>query len=275
MKHFLHTLIISGLFLCLLPIKNTQARVDILPRKIVMEPRDRSAEITVLNLFDKSGTFRVDIIHHKQNEDGTYTLLENPLSEDFDPSSAVRYSPRQFTLPPGGRQKIRISLRKPTDLPEGEYRFHVKTLRFAGLDDEAKEINTNLDGPKVFMKMNMGVSIPVIVRHGSALFAQASLSDVELLSADKTQKGTKPELHFTISREGNKGTMGTIKVFWQPSGAQERQIGIVSNMNLFTDITQRQAQVPLSELPRGTGTIRVIYTDDFSDTVFDEIILQQ
>ncbi len=250
-----------------------QARIDILPRKIVMEPRDRSAEITVLNLFDKSGTFRVDIIYYRQNEDGSYTEIDEPLDPNFDPKTAVRYSPRQFVLPPGGRQKIRLSLRKPANLPEGEYRFHVKTLRFAELDEAPQEIQT--EGPAVSMKMNIGVSIPVVIRHGGNLNVQAKLSDVTLIPPHQTRDGEHAALQFTINRSGNKGMLGTVRAFWQPKGEDEREIGLVNNMNVFSEITKRKVNLSLREFPQGPGTIRLIYTDDFSNTTFDEIILQQ
>ena len=49
-------------------------------------------------------------------------------------------------------------------------------------------------------------------------------------------------------------------------------------MNLFTEIAYRDVAVPLELLPTGTGTIRVLYTEDAGvnkGRVFDEIVLQR
>lgn len=59
--------------------KQAYARIDILPQKIVMEKRDRNAEFTVLNLLNTTGTFRIEIVNFRQNEQGVYTEIKEPL----------------------------------------------------------------------------------------------------------------------------------------------------------------------------------------------------
>ncbi len=271
--------IISFAFLSVLMILTAfssvaSARVDIVPRKIVMDTRDRSAEITILNLFDKEGTFRIDLVSNKQNEDGTYTVLDHDLDVNFDPSKIARFSPRQFTLPSKGRQKVRISLRKPAELPEGEYRFHVKALRFAALDGaDNKEASS---GTSVSMLMNIGVTIPVIVRNG-ALESSAKIRDVRLVSSSKSKTG-KNELQMVIEREGNKSTIGSLSAFWEPSGSVEAdRIGYIDNMNIFTDINKRYVNLPLRYIPKGSGAIRLRYVNNGLDkgAVYDELLLDQ
>ena len=274
--------IFSFVFLCffLIPIvapAPANARIDIIPRKIVMDSRDRSAEITILNLFDAEGTFRIDIVYNKQNEDGTYTVMEEPLDVNFDASKVVRFSPRQFTLPPKGRQKIRISLRKPADLPEGEYRFHVKALRFAALDGVPKAGSSG-GGTSISMVMNLGVTIPVVVRHGD-LESDAQFENVRLVSGSKTESG-RPELQMVIKREGTQSTIGSLSAFWEPKGSSESdRIGYIDNMNLFTDITQRQVVLPLRYIPQGSGAIRLRYIENglakTKGDVYDELLLEQ
>ncbi len=268
--------VFSLLCLMLFPIC-AQARVDIIPRKIIMDTRDRSAELTVLNLFDTEGTFRVDVLSYRQNEDGTYKTLDVPLDINFDPNKVVRFSPRQFTLPSMGRQKIRVSLRKPSDLAEGEYRFHIKVLRFADLDAPSSSDEDN--GMSISMKMNVGVAIPILVRHGG-LSSTAQLKNVNLISdTSKTNTG-KPELRMTIERNGNQSTIGFLEAIWKPDGYSETdRIGYIDNMNVFTDISQRQVSLPLKYIPQGAGSIHLRYVENgLSKTkgnVYDEVSLDQ
>ncbi len=259
---------------CLLPL-HAYARIDIIPRKIVMDSRDRSSEITILNMFNKEGTFRVDVMHHRQNEDGTYTILDTPLDVNFDTDKTVRFSPRQFTLPSQGRQKIRISLRKPAELAEGEYRFHVKVLRLADLDN-ASTVPVNQTG--ISMKMNVGVSIPVVVRHGN-LESQAKMTKTRLVSGANTERG-RPELHMTIERTGTQSTIGSLEALWEPDGHSESdRIGYIDNMNIFTDVERRHVQLPLKYVPKGAGVIRLRYVENGLEktkgTVYDELLLEQ
>ena len=248
------------------------ARIDVIPRKIVMDARGHGAEITILNLFNEPGTFRVDLVSMRQNEDGSYTSLEAPLDENFDPEKIVRFSPRQFTLPADGRQKIRLSLRKPADLPDGEYRFHVKALRFANQSNEEPE-----QGMRISMSMNVGVSIPVVVRHGEL---ERSVARIECPRIIPVGESGKPELAATVKRIGDTSTIGSLEVLWEPAGYDEAErIGYIDNMNIFTDITQRYATLPLKYIPQGAGAIRLKYIDNGNDrtkgTVFDEVLIER
>lgn len=246
----------------------SHARIDILPRKVVMENRDRSAEITVMNLFDEPSMMRASIIHYRQNEDGSYTKLEAPLSDVFDPEPIARFSPRQFILSPGGRQKIRLSLRKPADLAEGEYRFHVLVTRYDVEDEKAQ----STQGVGIQLQMNMGVAIPVVVRQGN-LDVSAKMEDIRIIPASESSSG-RPRLGLTILREGSAGSIGELQVLWTPKGAKTRKIGEITNMNVFSEINKRNIAVPLEELPLGAGQLRLIYKND-DGNVFDEVILDQ
>jgi len=247
----------------------SHARIDILPRKIVMESRDRSAEITVMNLFDEPSMMRVTVIHYRQNEDGTYTRLEKPLSDVFDPDTVARFSPRQFILSPGGRQKIRLSLRKPADLQEGEYRFHVLVTRYDVENENAQAVNS---GANIQLKMNMGVAIPIVVRQGN-LDVSARMEDIRIIPASEADSG-RPQLGVTILRDGSAGSIGELQAFWTPKGAKSRLVGEITNMNVFPEIRRREVVMPLRELPLGAGQLRLIYTND-DGAVYDEVILDQ
>ncbi len=244
-----------------------QARIDIVPQKIIIENRDRNGELTVLNLFAIKGTFRIELVSFRQDEDGVYKELSTPLSNNFNPKEIVRFSPRQFTLDAYGRQKIRISLRKPADLPEGEYRFHVKAMRLAQ-EDEKKQVNSNA----VNIITNVGVTIPVIIRHGNTT-AKAQLSDLNVVDESQT-KTHKPELHLNISREGNASTMGMLEILLRTPNGEERRIGRITNMNVFTDIAMRKVKVPLYENPKGKGRLIARYFDNKNKKeIFDEATL--
>lgn len=259
-------------FMSIITFSNSvQARIDIVPRKIIIENRERSGDLTILNLTNEVSTFRMDIVSFRQNENGIYEELEAPLNPAFDPASIVRFSPRQFTLKGGGRQKVRLSIRKPANLPDGEYRFHIKALRLAQPDP-------NLPNG-VYLHANIGVTIPVVVRNGDTS-VQARISDVKLVGPSKTEKN-RPELHLQINRQGTESAIGTLAVFWKPQGSSERKIGNIGNMNVFTDVDKRFVQIPLTEMPYGKGTITVRYLKDSDKTdsdkgeVYDEVSLQR
>lgn len=251
-------------FLFILPANMAFARIDILPRKIVLDARERSAEITILNLFDQPSLYRLSLIHYRQKTDGTYETLEQPLSAAFDPEQSVRISPKQFKVSAGGRQKIRLSVRRPADLPDGEYRFHLVAKRY----EVAGEGNTskNTEGAAVSMKINVAVAIPIVVRQGNAAVTVA-IGDVGYV-APTSANNNRHELMVTVNREGNAGAIGELAVF-----RGDERIGYITNFNIFSEIPYRTIGIPLASDPRGQGPLRVVYTDD-NDVVYDEKNIQ-
>lgn len=266
MKPFLPAL---ALFvLALTPLLAYAARVDVLPRKILLDDRQRSADITLLNLGDKPGIVRISMISYAQDEKGEYKELAAPLNPAFDPEKLVRISPKQFALPPGGRQKVRLSIQKPADLPDGEYRFHIKALSFDEGDFSVRR--TPVRGSGTSIKTNVAVAIPVVVRKG-ALSTGAKLGNIRYLSAE--QSGTKqPALQLDITRTGAAGTMGTLHAYSESGGP--REIGILNNVNVFSEIKTRTVVIPLREVP--PGNIRLQYVNDFDDKgVLDEVVVEK
>lgn len=244
-----------------------KGRIDISPRRIVMEPRDRSSEFTLINMSDEEGTFRVKIIYYKQDENGTYTKLDAPLTPVFDAEQIIRLSPRQFTLAPNGRQKVRFSIRKPADLPDGEYRFHLLAMRMSDYGPPAPAD----EGEKIVgMNMNISTAIPVLVRHGN-VGVKATLSDANYSASN--QEG-KPEVKVTINREGNISTVGTIKVLWTPAGGNTTEVGQVTNMNVFPEISKRFAVIPLQAPLQGSGSLQIVYMNEQTMDTYAETTLQ-
>jgi P pilus assembly chaperone PapD len=249
-----------------------EAKIDILPRRVVIEGRNKSGEITILNLGTKPMGYRIGIINYRQDEKGVYTLLNEPLNPAFDPEKYIRLSPRQFTLPVGGRQKIRFSVRPPADLPEGEYRFHVAANSLAPVEPGSEEKR----GAAVGLRINLGVSIPVVYRHGN-LSATAKIIDAQWVTAQQNEQGANG-MNVTIGRQGNSSTIGLLEVYWTPNGGTEEKIGYVVNANVFIDVEKRSVFVPMKSLPSGSGTVRIRYLNDIGPkkgAVYDEIIRQQ
>ncbi len=262
MKTILFAFLLS--FIALVP--DAHARVDLVPRIVVMQDRDRAAEMTVLNLSNETRDVEIDILDYRQLPPaGNYESLTTLLNPDFNHADIVRFSPRTFVLGPLGKQKVRISLRKPADLPEGEYRFHPRALSYPHNPKKAEAG----DRMRVQVGMNVGIAIPVIVRNGD-LKVESKLSDFELLSPQQANMN-KPALKFIAHREGTASSIGEIHIQWAKEGTDFQEIGILTNFNVFTELTERVAIVPLSAFPT-SGTMKVTYTDSVTGKIYDEII---
>lgn len=234
------------------------ANVMISPIYIIFSDRDRSAEVTLFNTSSTSNVYRLAWTYKRQKEDGSYTNLVGPLDAAHDPATFMRFSPRQVMLPPGAKQKIRIQLQKPADLPDGEYRMHLELQRLPNMDSvkstQEKDIQMHLN---VFL----GISMPVIVRQG-VYDARTEIVDARFVTRKVTEGGSgKPELMVKVTRTGKHGTYGRLRAFWQHDG-QEEQVGALNNFSIYAENPDRIGYVQLSLDSIPSGALRIVYEGD-------------
>ena len=237
------------------------ANITVSPLRVIFDGRTRSAEVMLLNMSTEENTYRIGWVYNKQQENGQYERIDTPLNPDFDPAQFIKFSPRQVTIPPSGRQKVRLSLRKPADLPDGEYRAH---MIFQNLPDDNADpsIGPPAEGVSIGFSVTLGFSIPVTVRQGE-YDAQVNITNPRFLSpADVGSKETQPFLEITLNRTGKHSTLGRVIVTWDRSEKEGKRVGILNNVSLFPEIGKRITRIPLSENAISGGNLTVTYHGD-------------
>lgn len=263
-KAFYHSGLILFCMLIGLVVPASQAMADLLisPTRVAFNGKDRSKQIALINQSTETKTYKVFFRDQKMSELGQYTEL---TEEDTDYQTArdmVKFSPRQVRLAPGQRQTIRLSLRRPAGLADGEYRSH---LVLEGLPNaETAKPNIKKKGVGAMLHARMAFTMPVIVRHGQVQ-ADADLASFKF-TPPPSKRDPYPQLDLEILRSGNGSTMGQLKVFWQENlNADPAQIGILNNVAVFPEMDRRKISVRLSEGRPKPGIITVIYagTDEY------------
>jgi fimbrial chaperone protein len=245
-------LFIMGL---LLTTTDAQADLAITPWRVVFQTRDRSASVQLLNLTDHTNTYRMGWMIMKATAEGKYEMVMKVDNKDpHSVANMVFFSPRQVTIEPHGQQVIRLSLRRPADLPPGEYRAHMTMTRLT--KQETPQQDSNAKGIELALNVNLGFSIPIIVRQGEDRDLKISLSNPEL----KIQ-GKQTVLKLDINRDAGKfSSYGTIHIFWQMPKGKEQEVGTLTNIALYPELKTRHIAVPLTAKENiTTGKIRVVY----------------
>jgi P pilus assembly chaperone PapD len=251
-----------------LPSETAQAQgvgnLTITPTRVIFEGRTRSDVVTLVNNGSEPATYRISVIEMRMREDGGFERIEE--GDDQSPASSAkgmfRYAPRQVELQPGQTQSIRILLRKPPELAEGEYRSHlfVQAIPKEGSGRSVENLGGSQD-MSVNLTIIPGVTLPVIVRHGD-LSATATLSDFSL--GRVSQGNPTPALSFKINRTGARSVYGDLTATYFPSG---RNNGIVvSQIKLLAVYVPNAARTVVMQLtiPEGVelagGNIKVSFT---------------
>lgn len=266
-----NTKIYNKLLTCLLVFTlfsacTVNASLLITPTRIDFENRDRAARVSLVNTSLTTKTYKIFWREQKQTEDGRYEPLTEADKDFPSASSMIRYSPRQVTLKPNERQHIRLALRKPKSLEDGEYRSH---LVFEAQPDRESEEQEKQNAAGVKIYINLAFAIPVIVRQGD-LAVETQLNKVALLTK-KIDNTVHTGANIEINNLGSSSMVGSLKVFWQTAGSSsEKQIGILNNVALYPEISKRIIPIGFTDHQAGNGVIRIEYTgtEHFKGTTF-------
>jgi len=210
---------------------------------VVLEGRTRTAQISLINRGAKQATYRIAFIQMRMTEEGQLEEIEaaesGKLADGF-----VRYSPRQVTLEPELAQTVRLLVRKPADLPAGEYRSHL--LLYAIPSAGQADVETmELKDKEIEIRLTpiYRVSIPVIVREGE-LAASVALTDLTYAAGNGAD--VPPSLSFSLRRGGERSIYGDVTVtFVATGGRPERVVGEIKGLAVYTSTEVRRVQMPL------------------------------
>lgn len=209
-----HRVLVLLLLVSTLYVGGTKAMAgpgDILvsPVRVVFEGRERSMELTVANRSGVSATYRIEVVNRRMLEDGSFEKVEVALEGEQSSEKLFRYAPRRITLDPGSPQVIRVLLRKPSGLTDGEYRSH---LKFSAVPDASSgnSISENEEGDSISIQLTpvYGVTIPIIVRHGD-LNANVKVLSTKIVSIGDTKSKA---IEVTLERTGLRSVYGTVSI---------------------------------------------------------------
>ena len=243
----------------------------ITPTRVIFDGRDRYAVVTLVNSGDKPQSYEMGWFFFEMQEEGVaYKTVDEPPG-DFDLSKHIVFTPRRVRLMPGAKQKIRLALRRPESIPDGDYHVH---LRFAALPEASDSIvqrpSVGADGEVrsgAVVNINVGYSIPVVLSVGEN-DAKAEIGRLEL---ERNQVSGRLNALVPVVRSGKHSVMGHLFVYHLASDGTEQLVGEISNAHIFPEVDRRVFTVPLSRDISG-GSLRIVmrHYDRERELVYDE-----
>ena len=222
------------------------------PTRVILDGQ-RGTEIILNNVGAEEATYRISLELRRMTPDGK--LAEVTLDEANELEQAalamIRFAPRRVTLVPNQPQAIRIGIRTPKGLADGEYRAH---MLFRAIPEARAAVKQEgaPQGVSIALTPIYGVTIPVIVRKGQ-LKATAALSNGRIENTDYGQA-----LAFDVAREGSGSTYGEIVV--TKPGVSE-PILVARGIAVYSEINTRTVMLPISKEAAAalSGAIKIEY----------------
>ena len=222
------------------------------PARVVFEGRTRSEELILGNTGTETAVYRIKLVHMAMTEGGGIKEIPdgpdgvNPdMQNGVDPAQLVRYSPHQVTLEPGQSQVLRVMLRKPAQLAEGEYRIH---MLFQAVPNElaggkGPTPPPSQKGLSIRLTPIIGLAIPIIVRNGQTA-TEAGLTNLAL-----EHSGERFFLDADLTRIGNASIYGDLQVDFTPAQGTVMAIGMQGGLAVYPPLGKRSVRIPL-EAPK-------------------------
>lgn len=218
---------------------SAESILQVLPTRVMLQGNKKSITVTLINRGDEEGNYRMFFRNIRTNDNGEFSEVEEPIAGENFADKMVRFSPRRISVPARSKQSIRVLLRKPQGLAEGEYRSHLVFRKLPSQNsilDQSDEQNT----VGFSLRPIVEVTIPVIVRHGT-LSASMSLANVEI----KQNNELEAELQLTINRTGDRSLYGDLNVWLVKSDGNKRNIGMARGIAVYTPNDKRIFNLPL------------------------------
>ena len=261
MKKIKVLLLWAVLFLACFSSQSAKADITITPTKVIFEEGDRFKEVTLVNTSNETKTYDMGwqffrMVGGSGTETGaTLETIESSLT-DFDLSQHMVFTPRRVTLLPGAKQKIRLALRRPAGVADGEYRAH---LQFKALRDDTGPQGVSGDEEdgqaatsSAAVKINVSYTIPVIFRAGMSTIS-GKITDV---SFSRNATNNRLEALVTVVRGDDPyGVLGHMYIYDHTG----KVIGEVGNAHVYSEVRDRTFKVPLIDESNLTGgDIRIV-----------------
>lgn len=250
------------LLLALLTPLPALAELMLNPTRVVLSRNQRAAQVELINHSSEPASYRINVVNRRMSETGEFIVVTEAAPDDRFADAMLSYSPRQVTLQPGSAQVVRLMIRKPEGLAEGEYRSHLHFEKLPEPGDMASSVEADPANQKigVVLKTLIGASIPVIVRHGATDAAVA----LTQLALQPGPQGQPPLLAFRIERSGNSSVYGDLNVVYTPKGGAGQVVGKAGGVAVYTPNALRRAMLPLklgTGAPLAGGELRLTYRE--------------
>jgi hypothetical protein len=244
------------------PLQGGVGDLLVAPTRLVLDGR-RGAEVILNNIGDEPATYRISVEFRRMTEDGGLVDVAQPSREELLARDMVVYAPRRVTLAPREPQVIRVAVRPPRGLPDGEYRVHMLFRAIPPATPVTAAKAAPARGLSFALTPVYGVTIPVIIRLGN-LQVHAGIGDVKL----EQQEGRRV-VALELSRSGDRSTFGEVRVL---KPGVEDPIAIQRAVAVYKEVGKRRVAIPLDESftgdPRGPVTVQYVETfDDGSNTI--------
>jgi hypothetical protein len=216
------------------------------PVRTVFTDKKRTATVRINNPTSHALGYSLSIITMRKNSEGNWVEADTENEEDILIKKMIRFAPRRAVIQPGKRQLVKMLLRKPKDLPVGEYRawLHLVPITVDGNGEGATTVGES-ESRGIRMDVVVNSNFPIIIQNGN-IHSEMVPESIVIQSPDG-QKNYRADI--TLRREGDASIFGSLEVKYYGSGASEgRKVGRASEIAMYLSENSKIYSLPLKNI---------------------------
>jgi hypothetical protein len=212
----------------------------------LFNPSNDPVEIDVSTLFGYPATDSAGIVRVRYFEDSD--------SETASAAGWIQAFPRRVTIPPRTRQTLRLLVRPPADLPDGEYWTRLVVAAEMG---NVSTTGVTDSAVSVALRLRVRTIIAVTYRQGEVH------TGIRMTNMRTDIDGDSLGVRVDLEREGNAAFLGTLRtVLLDASGTEVRREDI--QIAVYFDLSPRRT-LSLTGLAPGSYTVVTLVDTERTD----------
>lgn len=235
-------------FISLLFCTTSFASISLSETRLYFDNSNKSNAFSIRNTITEPIKYSIQVVHQDMTEDGVLYFIDEEKVGARSAKKLLRYSPRRGIIEPQKTQAVRFTVRKPANLPTGEYRAVLKIT--------SQVVDTSeSSGIKIIPKL--AYNIPIIIRHGK-LTAMSTLENPQLI-----MQNSLPTIQLWQTLSGERSIFGDFVV----KDGNDQEVGRINGVAVYVQLKRRQVNIPLSNTAQGKLTIHYNEQRDYGGNI--------
>lgn len=243
------------------------------PHRLIITSGQKADTISVSNKSDRERRYDLSLIDQIMTEKGVTKRIEDGSSFEYSVKSMVRYTPRRFTLKPGESQVVRVVVKRPSGLADGDYHSHLlfREVPLSRKDKEKLQEERALAEKTVSFEIRTlyGIAVPIVVQQGN-IASDIGINDISL--------NGKKQVSINFARSGNAEASGKLSAEYVKGGSKPVTVIEPQWIRIYREAGRVTKTFNLKDLPSGASGGKIVVRlmrdeTDPSKTIIKEIAL--